>query len=35
VYTERIHRLHMTSCDTLVWFLQERFIGYTGIVVIN
>jgi len=35
VYTERIYRLHMTSCDKLIWFLERRFIGYTGLVVIN
>jgi hypothetical protein len=32
---EKIHRLHRTSRDKLVWCLEKRFIGYTGLVVIN
>jgi hypothetical protein len=35
VFTEKVHRLHWTSRDILVWCLQRRFIGNTGLVVIN
>jgi hypothetical protein len=35
VSTERIHSLHRTSRNKLVWYLQRGFIGYTGLVVIN
>jgi len=35
VSTEKVHRKHRTSRDKLVWCLQRRFIGYTGLVVIN
>ena len=31
----KIHMKHRTSRDKLVWYLQRRFIGYTGLVVIN
>jgi hypothetical protein len=30
-----MHRSHRTSRDKLVWYLQGRLIGYTGLVVIN
>jgi hypothetical protein len=30
-----MHRSHLTSLDKLVWYLQGRLIGYTGLVVIN
>jgi hypothetical protein len=35
VSTEKIHRLHRTSHDKLVWCIQRAFICYTGLVVIN
>ena len=35
VSTEKIHRKHRTSLNKLVWCLQRRFIGNTGLVVIN
>jgi hypothetical protein len=35
VVTEKVRRLHGTSRDKLVWCLQNRFIDYTGLVVIN
>ena len=33
--TEKIHRFHRNSRNKLVWCIQRRFIGYTGLVVIN
>jgi hypothetical protein len=30
VSAQKIHWLHGTSHDKLVWCLQRRFIGYTG-----
>ena len=33
--TEKIHRKHRTSPNKLVWYLQRRFIGNTGLVVIS
>jgi hypothetical protein len=30
-----MHRLHRTSRDKLVRCLHRRFIGYTGLVMIN
>jgi hypothetical protein len=35
VSTEKIHRKHRISPNKLVWCLQKRFIGHTGLVVIN
>jgi hypothetical protein len=35
VSTEKIHRLHRTNRDKLVWFLQRGFIGYMGLVEIS
>jgi hypothetical protein len=35
VSTEKVHRSHRISRDKLVWCLQRRFIGHTGLVVIN
>jgi hypothetical protein len=35
VSTEKVHRLHRTSRDKLVWCVQRGFIGYTGLVMIN
>ena len=33
--TDETHRSHRTSRDKLAWCLHRRFIGYTGLVVIN
>jgi hypothetical protein len=30
-----MHRSHRTSRDKLVWHLQGKLIGYSGLVVIN